>query len=122
MSKRRSVILSVVLEGRTQARTARLYGVSEGWVCKLVARWRAEGDTAFQARSRRPGSSPSKVCDEIVELVVNLRSELSAQGLDAGPHTIAWHLQQRHQITVSPSTIRRRLVDLGLVEPTNTPP
>ena len=117
MSKRRSVILSVVLEGRTQAQTARLYGVSESWVSKLVARWRAEGDTAFQARSRRPGSSPSKVCDETVELVVNLRSELSAQGLDAGPHTISWHLQQRHQITVSPSTIRRRLADLGLVEP-----
>ena len=117
MSKRRSVILSVVLEGRTQAQTARLYGVSEGWVFKLVARWRAEGDAAFQARSRRPGSSPSKVCDETVELVVNLRSELSAQGLDAGPHTISWHLQQRHQVTVSPSTIRRRFVDLGLVEP-----
>ena len=117
MSKRRSVILSVVLEGRTQAQTARLYGVSEGWVFKLVARWRAEGDAAFQARSRRPGSSPSKVSDETVELVVNLRSELSAQGLDAGPHTISWHLQQHHQITVSPSTIRRRLVDLGLVEP-----
>ena len=117
MSKRRSVVLSVVLEGRTQAQTARLYGVSEGWVFKLVARWRAEGDAAFQARSRRRGSSPSKVCDETVELVVNLRSELSAQGLDAGPHTVCWHLQQRHQITVSPSTIRSRLVDLGLVEP-----
>ena len=117
MSKRRSVILSVVLEGRTQAQTARLYGVSEGWVSKLVARWRAEGDAAFEARSRRPGSSPSKVSDETVELVVNLRSELSVQGLDAGPHTISWHLQQRHQITVSPSTVRRRFVDLGLVEP-----
>ena len=91
--------------------------MSEGWVSKLVARWRAEGDAAFQARSRRPGSSPSKVCDETVELVVNLRSELSVQGLDAGPHTISWHLQQHHQITVSPSTIRRRFVDLGLVEP-----
>ena len=34
MSKRRSVVLSVVLEGRTQAQTARLYGVSEGWVFK----------------------------------------------------------------------------------------
>ena len=50
-------------------------------------------------------------------MVVNLRAELSSRGLDAGPHTIAWHLQQRHQITVSPSTVRRRLVDLGLVEP-----
>ena len=48
---------------------------------------------------------------------MNLRAELESQGLDAGPHTIAWHLQQRHQITVSPSTVRRRLADLGLVEP-----
>ena len=117
MSKRRAAILSVVVEGRTQAETARQHKVSESTVSRWVARYRAEGDTAFQARSRRPGSSPSKVCDETVELVVNLRSELSAQGLDAGPHTISWHLQQRHQITVSPSTVRRRFVDLGLVEP-----
>ena len=117
MSKRRAAILSVVIEGRTQAETTRQHKVSESTVSRWVARYRAEGDTAFQARSRRPGSSPSKVCDETVELVVNLRSELSAQGLDAGPHTISWHLQQRHQITVSPSTARRRFVDLGLVEP-----
>ena len=48
---------------------------------------------------------------------MNLRAELESQGLGAGPHTVCWHLQQHHQITVSPSTIRRRFVDLGLVEP-----
>ena len=78
MSKRRAAILSVVIEGRTQAETTRQHKVSESTVSRWVARYRAEGDTAFQARSRRPGSSPSKVCDETVELVVNLRSELSA--------------------------------------------
>ena len=117
MSKRRAAILSVVVEGRTQAETARQYEVSESSVSRWVARWRAEGDTAFEARSRRPRTAPAAIPDETVELVVNLRSELSAQGLDAGPHTISWHLQQHHQITVSPSTVRRRLVDLGLVEP-----
>ena len=117
MSKVRLVVNAVVVEGRTHAEVAAQYGLSRSWVTRLVARYRLEGDTAFEARSRRPGSSPSKVCDETVELVVNLRSELSSQGLDAGPHTISWHLQQRHQITVSPSTIRRRFVDLGLVEP-----
>ena len=76
-----------------------------------------QGDTAFEARSRRPRTSPTVIPAEVVELAVNLRSELSAQGLDAGPHTVCWHLQQRHQITVSPSTVRRRFVDLGLVEP-----
>ena len=32
--------------------------VSKGWVSKLVARWRLEGDAAFEPRSRRPHSSP----------------------------------------------------------------
>ncbi len=81
---------------------------------RWVARYRDEGDTAFEARSRQPRTT---IPAEVAELVVNLRSELSAQGLNADPYTIAWHLQQRHQITVSPSTIRRRFVDLGLVEP-----
>ena len=117
MSKRRAAILSVVVEGRTQAETARQHKVSESTVSRWVARYRAEGDTAFEARSRRPRTAPAAICDETVELVVNLRSELSAQGLDAGPHTISWHLQQHHQITVSPSTVRRRLVGRGLVEP-----
>ena len=53
MSKRRAAILSVVLEGRTQAETARHHGVSESTVSRWVARYRAEGDAAFEARSRR---------------------------------------------------------------------
>ena len=109
--------MSVVLEGRSQTETARLYGVSKGWVSKLVARYKAEGPAAFEPRSRRPRTTPAAVPAATVELVVNLRAELTAQGLDAGPHTIAWHLAQRHQITVSPATIRRRLAELGLVEP-----
>ncbi len=39
MSKRRGIILCVVVEGLSQAETARLYGVSRGWVSKLVARY-----------------------------------------------------------------------------------
>ena len=117
MSKVRLVVKAVVVEGRTHAEVAAQYGLSRSWVTRLVARYRLEGDTAFEARSRRPRTSPTVIPAEVVELVVNLRAELSAQGLDAGPHTVCWHLQQRHQITVSPSTIRRRLVDLGLVEP-----
>ena len=55
---------------------------------RWVARYRAEGDAAFEARSRRPNTSATRTPDEVVELVVNLRSELSSRGLDAGPHTI----------------------------------
>lgn len=117
MSKRRAVVLAVMLEGRSQAEVARAYEVSEATVSRWVARYRAEGDVAFEPRSRRPLRSPTRTSDEVTSLIVNLRGELTAAGLDAGPLTIRWHLQHHHQITVSISTIRRRLVEAGLVVP-----
>jgi transposase len=99
MSKARLVITAVVLEGRSQADVARDYGVSKGWVSKLVARYWAEGDTAFQPRSRRPRSSPNQTPTAVVELIVRLRTQLTAAGHDAGPDTIAWHLTQHHGVT-----------------------
>ncbi|WP_141582891.1 IS481 family transposase [Actinomadura sp. WMMA1423] len=117
MSRARLVITAVVVEGRSQGEVARTYGVSKGWVSKLVARYRAEGETAFEARSRRPKTSPRATAPETVELIVRLRKELSEQGLDAGPDTIAWHLEHHHQVTVSRATIARYLTARGLVTP-----
>ena len=57
------------------------------------------------------------VSDVVNEHIVNLRVELDSQGLDAGPETIKWHLHQHHNIDVSISTIRRRLLAAGLIEP-----
>jgi transposase InsO family protein len=111
------VILAVVLEGLTQADAARLYGLSEATVSRLVARYRVEGEAAFEPRSRRPSRSPSQLGADTVELIVNLRKELVDAGLDAGPHTIAWHLHQRHDVTVSAATIRRRLLEFGFITP-----
>ena len=59
MSKARLVITAVVIEGRTQAEVASTYGVSKGWVSKLIARYRAEGEAAYEPRSRRPKTSPA---------------------------------------------------------------
>jgi transposase InsO family protein len=117
MSKRRSIVLSVELEGLSQAEAARLYGVSRGWVSKLIARYRAEGDAAFEARSRRPKTSPNVTPAATIEAMVELRRTLTKQGLDAGPETIAWHLQHHHGEVVSTSTIRRHLIAAGLVTP-----
>ena len=117
MSKRRAIIMSVTIEGLSQAEAARLYKVSEATVSRLMARYRAAGDAAFEPRSRRPHTSPNRVSDVLNKQIVNLRVQLTKQGLDAGPHTIQWHLKEHHYITVSVSTIRRRLVTAGLVEP-----
>lgn len=117
MSKARLVITAVVLEGRTQAAVARDYGVSKGWVSKLVARYRAEGETAFQPRSRRPLTSPTATPAAVIELIIQLRSDLVTEGHDAGPDTIAWHLTHHHQVSVSAATISRHLTRAGLVTP-----
>jgi transposase len=117
MSRAKLVITAVVVEGRSQAEVAGTYEVSKGWVSKLVARYRSEGEAAFEPRSRRPKTSPTAIDDAVVELIVRLRKQLADQGLDAGPDTIAWHLQHHHQTTVSPATISRYLTRRGMVVP-----
>ncbi len=117
MSKARAIIVSVTVEGISQSEAARHFGVSRSWVSKLMARYRTAGDAAFEPRSRRPHTSPTRVSDVVNDQIVNLREQLVADGLDAGPHTIQWHLGNEHDIDVSVSTIRRRLLDAGLITP-----
>jgi transposase InsO family protein len=117
MSKARLVITAVVIEGRPQGEAARVYGVSQGWVSRLVARYRAEGEAAFEARSRRPLTSPAAISQDTVDLIVALRKDLAGRGLDAGPDTICWHLEHQHQIRVSAATVSRYLARHGLVTP-----
>ena len=117
MSKARLVITAVIVEGRTQAEVAATYGVSKGWVSKLIARYHLEGEAAFEPRSRRPKSSPGALEPRVVALILQLREQLSTAGLDAGPDTIAWHLEHHHGHQVSRSTISRHLAHAGLVIP-----
>jgi transposase InsO family protein len=117
MSKARLVITAVVTEGRSQGEAARAYGVSQGWVSRLVARYRAEGEAAFEPRSRRPLTSPAAISQDTVDLIVALRKDLAGRGLDAGPDTICWHLEHHHQIQVSAATVSRYLAGHGLVTP-----
>ncbi len=118
MSKARLVITAVVVEGRSQSEVAREYGVSQGWISRLVARYRLEGEGAFAPRSRRPLTSPTRLPQPTIELIVTLRNDLLSKGLDHGPHTIAWHLRHHHGLTVSVNSIHRHLRAAGLVTPT----
>jgi len=118
VSKRKAIILSVVLEGRSQAETAAMYRVHRSTVSRLVARYRTDGPAAFNERSRRPKTSPTQIDEPTVKAIIETRKTLSAQGLDAGPETIRWHLQQQ-DINPAPSvsTIRRHIITAGLVTP-----
>ena len=101
MSKARLVITAVVVEGRSQAEVARDYGVSQGWVSKLVARYRAEGDAAFEPRSRATEDITDSDRRATVELIVDLRRRLTARVSTPGADTIGWHLEHHHHIRVS---------------------
>lgn len=118
MSKARLVITAVVVEGRSQSEVAREYGVSQGWISKLVARYRLEGEVAFEPRSRRPHTSPTRLPQATIDLILGLRRELAGKGLDHGPHTIAWHLEHHHGLVVSVPSIHRHLAAAGLITPT----
>ena len=116
MSKRRLVI-AAVLAGQSQSEVARTYGVSQGWISRLMARYRADGEAAFAPLSRAPKTSPTGTRPEAVERVLRLRKQLEGAGLDAGADTIGWHLAHHHATTVSRATINRILLRAGAVTP-----
>lgn len=117
VSKARLVITAVVIEGRSQSDVAGDYGVSQSWVSRLVARYHLEGEAAFELRSRRPHTSPQRLAQNTIDVIIELRNTLASKGLDNGAHTIAWHLEHHPALTVSPASIHRHLRAAGLIEP-----
>lgn len=117
MSKAQLLITAVVIEKRPVGEVAVQYGVSKSWLYELLARYRREGEAAFEARSRRPVGNPNATPTEVVDLIAEIREKLSTTGLDAGPDTIGWHLEHHHGLTVSRATIARHLTGRRLVVP-----
>jgi transposase InsO family protein len=116
-SSKRRLVITAVLAGSSQSEVARTYAVSQGWISRLMKRYEAEGEAAFEPRSRAPKNSPTATPPATVELVLRLRKELSEAGLDAGADTIDWHLDHHHQITLARATINRILARHGLITP-----
>lgn len=103
MSKTRLVITAVVVQNRPVAQVAAEYGVSRSWLYELLARYRKKGDAVFEPRSRRPLTVPTATPTDVVELIVELRAKLTANGLDAGPDTIesprvSWRLRTHERV------------------------
>jgi transposase InsO family protein len=118
MSKSRVIVLSVVVQGLSKTEAARRYDVSWQWVHTLVTRYQQGGLDALEPRSRRPASNPRATPDGVRDRIIELRKQLDADGLDAGPVTIATHLVAAGITAPSTSTIRRVLHSVGLVTPT----
>ena len=117
MSLGRLVVMAVKVEGRSKSGVARDYGVSRRWVHELVRRYEAEGEAGLEPRSRRPQRSPSQLPADLEEEIIEIRKGLAEEGLDAGAHTIASHLERRHGASPAPSTIWRALWRRGFITP-----
>ena len=117
MSLGRLVVAAVKEQGRTKAEVARDYRVSRQWVHELIKRFDAEGEAGLEPRSRRPRASPHRTPEALEDQIVELRKALADQGLDAGAHTIAYHLGNGHGTAPAVATIWRILTRRGFVTP-----
>ncbi len=115
------VINAVLVEGRSVKEVCETHGVSRSWLYELIARYRELGDDGLRPQSKRPRSSPTRVAPAMEDEIVALRKELSDLGVDAGAHTIHYHLQRRHRrrrrAVPSVATIWRVLTRRGFVAP-----
>jgi transposase InsO family protein len=115
------IVNAVVLEKRPVREVAKAHGVSKTWLYELLARHREGGEEGLAPRSKRPLSSPSRVGSEIEDEIIELRKSLADEGLDAGPHTVHYHLlrqHRRHKAEVpSVSSIWRVLKRRGFITP-----
>lgn len=117
MSRARVAVLKVITEELSVTAAADQYGYSRRHLHRLLARYHQSGMDAVDPRSRRPKTNSAATPAAVRDRVIELRLQLTKDGLDAGPVTIAWHLEQEGHRAPSTSTIRRILHDAGLVDP-----
>jgi transposase InsO family protein len=117
MSRARVAVLKVSTGQLSVTAAAAEYGYSRRHLHRLLARYAEGGLEAVDPRSRRPASNSAATPDTIRARVIDLRLQLTKDGLDAGPVTIAWHLEREGHRPPAVSTIRRILHAAGLVVP-----
>ncbi len=117
MSRTHVAVLQIVSKQLSVTAAAAEYGISRRHLHRLLARYREGGLEALEPRSRRPRSNRAATPDRVRERVIELRGQLTADGLDAGPVTIGWHLERDGLPALSTSTIRRILHAAGLITP-----
>lgn len=116
-SKHRVVVLKIIAGQITVTAAAEEYGISRRHLHRLLARYRDSGLDGLDVCSRAPKTSPQATTDRVRDRVLELRHALTAAGTDAGPVTIAWHLEREGLRAPSTSTIRRILHTAGLIVP-----
>lgn len=113
----RFLVEAVVFGKQSPNRLAREYEISRSWLYELLARYRRDGPAGLEPRSHRPKSCPHQIGDDVVAVILDLRDELTAAGLDAGPDTILHYLHEQFPTTPCRSTVWRVLQREGRITP-----
>jgi transposase InsO family protein len=117
MQLARFLVEAVVLGRQSPNQLVRQHPISRSWFYELLARYRRDGPAALEPKPHRPSRCPHQVDQAVVVAILELRAELSAAGLDAGPQTIVHHLAGRFDKTPSRVTVWRILKRQGLITP-----
>lgn len=92
-------------------------GVSRDTFYRYRRQFEEQGWVGLLPRSTRPRSSPGRTSAVVEELIVQLRTELAAQGWDNGARSIHARLKRAGAPDLpTPRTIHRVLVRAGLIE------
>jgi len=113
----RVIVLAITHQGLTKQEAANKYKVSRRWIDKLLQRYAEDGLEALEPKKRTPKSNPRATPPHLIEAVKQMRYELETLGLDAGPHSIHWHLNNQKVTPPSTATIRRILLRANMITP-----
>lgn len=116
-TKYAAVFASVQAKQETVTAACERIGISRKSYYKYRARFEAEGLDGLKERSRRPGNSPTRTPPAMVQLIVQTRGVLHAEGWDNGALSIFCRLLRDGHRPPAWRTIHRVLVREGLVEP-----
>lgn len=117
MQLARFLVEAVVLGKQSPNQLVREHPISRSWFYELLARYRRDGPAGLEPKSHRPAACPHQVDQTVVDAILELRAELAASGLDAGPQTILHHLAASFAKPPSRVTVWRILKRRGLITP-----
>ena len=115
-----AVMAFVAGEAMNVSQVCRECGITPKTFYKYAGRCRLEGLAGFEARSRRPLTSPARTPVVLEDAIVALRKELAEDGHDHGAATIQWHLGRDRRFgraVPSVATVHRILQRRGFVTP-----
>ena len=105
MDRKREFVRLALAEGANVAELCRRFGASRALGYRLLARYRAEGETGLLERSRRPLSSPRRTPEAVEAAALAVRSEHPVWG----GRKIAKVLERQGLAAPSPSTVTQIL-------------